>query len=429
MSGRQPLAYISDKSRAALDNRVIRIASDIPSLAVSAISDRLMLNGFDSDRDPWSLYLANDMDQLAPILHKEAMALGQAFALVWAGPDGRPRVTIESAEQCAVRRNVITREVEIGVKRVRDEKQSHAWLYYRDRIEYWRADTNNAAAGSFSLVETIPNVLGVVPLIPFTNTDRLLDVDGRSEIEPLKPLVDGLNATLAGLAVAVEAVSLPRRWAVGLQLKEEPVTDENGDPVTNDDGEPVNRLVSPISDSDRLAISEDEGTKFGNWDAADLTGYRTAVDIWLSQIEAVSSIPASMLGVLQSLPPTAEALRAASTALTNKASGKQLAFGRSHEQVARLLVALRDGIDPADVQVRASWGDPASNTTSAEADALSKLYSVHLLSRRTCLARMGMTQDEIETETANLYAELDEKDDFVRYLATGSSGPRTTPKS
>ncbi|CAN5888157.1 hypothetical protein BH10ACT9_BH10ACT9_35520 [soil metagenome] len=405
LSGRQPLAFISAKSRAALDNRVRRIASDIPSLAVNCLSDRLRLNGFESDSDPWTLYLENDMDQLAPILHKEALALGQAFALVWASPiDGTPRVTIESAEQCAVRRNPISREVEVGIKRVVDGKQTHCWLYFPDVVQYWRADTPNG--NTFDLIEEHDNPLLAVPLVPFTNTDRLLDVDGRSEIEPLKCLVDGLNATLAGLAVAVESVSLPRRWATGLELREEVVTDPvTGEPVIGEDGEPQMRLINPIAEGDRMAVSSDEQTKFGNWDAADLTGYRTAVDIWLSQIEAVSSIPSSMLGVLHNQPPTAEAMRASSTALTSKAESKALSFGRSHEMVAKLLVALRDGVDPRSVRVRAVWGDPSVSSTAQEADAAVKLYQSKVLSRKATLTRMGYTQDEIDAEIEALEAD------------------------
>jgi hypothetical protein len=42
----------------------------------------------------------------------------------------------------------------------------------------------------FHVVESIANPLGVVPVVPLLNSDRILD-EGVSEIEDLKPLVDG----------------------------------------------------------------------------------------------------------------------------------------------------------------------------------------------------------------------------------------------
>ena len=59
-------------------------------------------------------------------------------------------------------------------------------------------------------MESIPNPLGMVPVVEFRNGDRLLD-DGVSEIADLVPLVDGLNKSLADMLVTSEYAARPCR--------------------------------------------------------------------------------------------------------------------------------------------------------------------------------------------------------------------------
>lgn len=223
-------------------------------------------------------------------------------------------------------------------------------------------------------MESVPNPLGVVPVVPLTNSGRLLDHDGRSEIEDLKPLVDGLTKTLADL-------------------------DDDGNPVADPEtGEPVMDTVNPIPEGNRAMISEAPEAKFGQLPGADLAGFKTSVDIWVQMIMAVSALPAHMIGISTSNPATAEAIRAAEAGLTAKVIARQLTFGRAWEQVARLMVAVRSGVDPTGVTIRVVWADASTRSTAAEADAAVKLFQAGILSRRTTLARMGFSEDEITAE-------------------------------
>jgi hypothetical protein len=405
---KQPLAFLSPESKAALSNRFGRIASNIPRLAVNSLAERLRVTGF-VGADVWDDFIAGDLDQWAGVVHREALSLGQSFCIVWVGEDGKPLVTVESAHQVCVRRDAATRQVVAALKRYRTETETHAFVYTATQVQHWVAKSPSATTAGYELVEKIPNPLGVVPVVPFTNSDRLLDSDGRSEIDDLKPLVDGLNKTLADLAVAQEFTARPRRWATGIELVERPVLDEDGNPVTDPDTDEVVTVTeNPIPEGNRAMISEEKDAKFGQLSGASLDGYEASVKIWLGQIQAVSALPGHLIGIMVDSPTSADALRASESSLTARAEQKAQTFGKSWEQVARLIVAVRDGVDPSTVSVRVVWADASTRSIAQEADAAVKLFSAGVLSRVATLKRLGLNDDEI-TEEVRQY-QLDAED-------------------
>lgn len=411
--GEQPLAFLSPESKAALNNRFGKIVSNIPKLAVDAVSERLRVSGFQGVPGVWDEFIRLDLDQLAPLLHREALTLGQAFAIVWADARGNPTVTIESAEQVVVKRDPISRQVVAALKRVRTKTTTEVWVYEADQISHYRADSAGASAG-FYLVDAVPNPLGVVNVIPFTNADRLADEDGVSEISgSVQSLCDGLNKALADALIAMEFSARPRRFAVGVELVEVPVVDENGNPVVDDVGQPVTRVENPYPEQNRMMISESPDAKIGQLDGADLQGFRTIIETFTSQLQAATSMPSHYLGVLTSQPTSADALRASEAALTAKAEARQLCFGRAWEAVARLIYAIRHGVDPESVTARVVWADASTRSIGQEADAALKLFQAKLLSRSGVLKRLGYTQDEIAAELDQQSNELKQLDPLV----------------
>lgn len=396
--GRQPLAFLSPEAKTALGNRFGVMASNIPRLAVTALAERLRVTGFTGDAAGiWPDWLRNDLDQQAGVAHREALLLGDSYVFVWADGSGRPRVTVESAKQVAVLTDPGSREVVAAVKRWEDStaKTTEAVVYLPDEIRRLRADQQGAVANGFRTLEILPNPLGVVPVVRLSNTDRIVGDWGGSEIDDLKPLVDALNKSLSDLMVTSEFVGRPRRWATGIELTEEPVLDDDGNPVLDDDGQPVMREVNPIPEGHRAMISENDAAKFGQLAAADLSGYEASVRVLISQIGAVSALPAHYLGVMTDTPPSADALRAAEASLTARAEARQQTFGRAWEQVAKLMVAVRDGRDPSQVEARVQWADAATRSVAQEADAVVKLFQSGLLPASVALARLGYSDDEI----------------------------------
>ncbi len=413
--GRQPLAYLAPEARAALGNRFGVLSVNYARVAITALTERLRLNGFDGV-PVWSDLLALDYDQLADTLHREALLQGESFALVWADERGNPTITIESGESVAVKRDDVSRKIVAGIKQITvnttpaTRGYTDIWLYQSETTEHWRSNAPNGG-GEFQLLERLPNPLNCVPIVAFTNADLLpclwrdtpyLEYSGESEIQPIKSLIDGLAKTLADLAVAQEFTARPRRWATGIELTEEPALDENGQPLLDENGDPVTTAANPIPEGSRAMVSEDPQSRFGQLDGANLAGFRTSVDIWVQAIMTVSAVPAHMCGITTANPSTSEAMQSAEAGLTSRAESKAKMFGRSHEAVARLVYAIRNGVDPCSVSVRALWGPFDVRSEAAAADAATKLYGSGLLSREATLARLGFSQEQIERELASV---------------------------
>lgn len=392
-AGEQGIAFISPESRKALGtNRLTRMVVNVPRLQIASIVERLRLVGF-SDPRAWTLFVDNDFDQLAPQVMTDALLYGCGWCLVWS-KDGKPVVSVESPRQCAVLRAPEDRSVIAGVKRYNAKDGTHAYVYLPDRIEHWHHPSPDGTAAGMSLIGTVTNTLGMVPLIPFENGD--------SEITDVLPLTDALSKLLLDMMIASEAAGKPRRWIAGLELTERVRTDPaTGAPVLDENDEPIIDLVSPIDDLNTVqtAISESPDTKFGTWPGMDLSGFKEGVQVLLSAISAVTAIPAHMLDPLSAnQAPSADGLRASESALTAKAESKQLLYGRAFEQVGRLLLAVESGADPTRIPMRVRWADASTKSTAQEMDAAQKAMTSKLLSRRTILARLGMSDDEIERE-------------------------------
>lgn len=380
-NGNQPLAYLAPEARLALGNRFGQMASNIPRLVVTSLSERLRVTGFRTNGDDdalWQDWLANDLDQLARVAHKEALALGRAYVIVWGNAAGQPLATVESAQQVTVQRDPATRQVTAAVKRWGTPTTTEAMLYLPDAIHHYRANTTGQTTVGFHLVETVPNPLGVVPVVPLENGDRLM-TQGASELTDLIPLVDALNKTLADMLVSSEYVGRPRRWATGIELEEDA----------------AGNAVNPIPEGPRAMISEQADAKFGQLPAADLGSYQAAVSIILGQIMAVSALPAHYIGVTTSNPTSADALRASEASLTARAEDRQAQFGRAWEQVARLMMAVRTGRPLTHQQARVQWADAATWSVAQEADSVVKLVQAGIIPGSIALERLGYSDDDI----------------------------------
>lgn len=390
-AGLSPLSFLSPESQAVLGDRLRRLSVNIPRLLVDSVAERLRVTGF-TGVDVWPEWLRSQLDQLAPVCHKEALVLGGAYALVWAGADGRPQVTIESAEQVASTTDPTTRQVTAAAKRWRTDSTTEATLFLPDRIERYRANTTGATSAGFKLIDTLDNPLGVVPVVRFTNTSRLLDAAGRSEMEDVLDLTDALTKLLTDLMVASETAARPRRWASGIEL------------VDDDEG----NTVSPFDETTKMLIAEPTEAKFGQLPGADLAGYENAIGVVMRQISAVSGLPEHMLGIGGDNPTSADSIRASEAALTSRAEAKQQSFGQSWESVAQLVVGVRDGADPTTVEARVEWADASTRSESQAADSVTKLFTAGLLPADYALRRLGYSETEIaEIRTARRTEQLD----------------------
>lgn len=396
--GASPLSFLSREAKVALRN-FDQLSSNLCRTAVVSLQERLRLSGVEGT-DAWSLFEYSDLDQLAAQVHRDALLYGVGYVLCWVDGSHKPRATVEHPNQVACQRDPVTREVVSAVKRVRTKTTTEAWAYYADRVEHWTANSPSSGNAGYELVETIPHTLGCVPVVAIGHEDE------PSVIDDLVSIQDAINKLLLDMMVASEYAGRPRRFASGIELKEKPVTDDDGNPVIDPDtGEVVTEPQNPFPEENRMMISEAAESKFGALPAADLKTFESGVRVLISQAMMVSGLPAHYVGLLQDSVTSADALRAAEAALVARAEARQRLYGVGWESVARLLVAIRDGVDPDTVTARVVWSPADTRSQAQEADYAVKLYQSGILSRQGVLKRLGLTADEIAEELAASTAE------------------------
>ena len=412
-TARNPLSFLNAEQRLALGHRLPRLATTLCRLSVQSWAERCKVVGFDGAdvADDWQRL---DMDALSASVIKESLLHGEAYLIAWADGQGRPLVTAESPKAVVVQRDPETRAIVAAVKRWVTDTETHVVVYLGDRIEKFAAHSTNASPNDFKLRETLPNPLGVPPVVAVTNEDRIGE-PGHSEVEDLKVIQEALSAVLADMMVSSAYSGRPRAWASGVAAVEREVVDENGNPVLDDNDEPLIETVNPYPPDNRMMLAEDPQAKFGTLDATSLSSYEAAVRILMQQAMAVSSLPAHYLGLTQTggNVSSAESLRAAEQSLTARSASRQLAFSRAFEALARLIVAIRDGVDPATVTARVRWQDPAARSIAAEADWSQKMYAAGLLPRRVVLEKLGYDSAQVDAILAEVDHDAQNSRDII----------------
>jgi hypothetical protein len=403
--GQQAMAFLSPESADALGGRMSRLSVNLPRLVVSALVERLTVTGFrldgpDSQPDPdlWRVWSANNMVSGATMAHREVLTLGRCPVLVWAGdtPD-TPRVTVESPRQLWTARDPESGVATAAAKGWVDpwDGQAYAVLYLPDRVVRYtqrsalnplpqaRTDVIPPPLDGWEVAEEIPNPLGVVPVVEIVNTSRVLDFQGRSEMADVLDPTDAVAKLLADAMVTSEAYARPRRWATGIE------------PVLDADGNPVNPFGSDLT---RVWLAEQADANFGQFQQASLAGYENLITLLLRLVAILGNIPPSMMdaGGGRANPTSADAIRAGEAALVTRALDRQSVFGGPWADVARLIVAVRDGVDPASVTgVETVWASAETRTPAMAADAASKLAGIGIPLEAVLSDPLGYSPSEI----------------------------------
>lgn len=369
--GKQPTAFMSPKSREEVGSRLHSLGVNYPRLCVTAKADRLRLTGFRFGSDPstpadpefWKLWKKNGMLEGGPEAIQDALVYGRGYVVVWTGPRG-VQISVESPRQMTVLRDPATREITEGLKRWKADGYGWAIHFTGKSITTYRTKNkvgdgwdNVNAADWVQQGKALANPLGVPPIGQVLNRGRLLDFDGVSEMDNVMGLTDALNKLLQDGMVTSEGYARPKRWATGLTIE------------VDEEGNPVNPFKGPIWQA------EGEG-KFGQFDQANMGGYEQMATLIINQIGAVKGLPAHYLGLNNDQPPGADAIRASESSLVSAANATIRMFSRDFEWIAALVIAVRDGKDPYDVEVEAIWASPETRTQGQASDAAAKLSGI-----------------------------------------------------
>ncbi len=95
LTGEQPLSWIAPEIAKSTEGRLRSLVIGWPRLVISAVEERLDIEGFRSpgsdkpDAALWDIWQRNNLDEMSQLAHFDSLAYGRSYVLVWGGTNGR----------------------------------------------------------------------------------------------------------------------------------------------------------------------------------------------------------------------------------------------------------------------------------------------------------------------------------------------------
>jgi hypothetical protein len=402
-----------------------------PGTYADAIEERIDLEGFrlpgasDADDDLWRIWQANSLDEESQLGHLDALVRRRAFISVGAGdadgPDApsadagdsdrdssMPLITVESADEVAVELSPRSRRVSAAAKVYKDGTEKFATLYLPD-VTVWLERRN---AGWLE-VDRDEHDLGVVPMIPLVNRPRLSRRGGRSAFGRVISLTDAAARALTNAQLATEVMAIPQRWVVGAS---------KGDFADPESGKLLTTWEAYFGS---IWALKNPNAKLGQFNAAELSNFKTIVDHYAGLVAGVTGLPMRFLGQVTTNPPSAEGIRADESRLIKTCERFQRSAEGSWELAMRVASRITDGDwNPKLRQLETLWRDPATPTRAQQADAAVKLVQAGILPVEAAWEDLGYSV--ARREKLRAMREADQANDPVRQIATNLNQPPVT---
>lgn len=376
------------------------VVANWPRVVVRTISGRqkvraLILPGEETvDPTLRAIAEANNLPAHLKMYRKDKLIYGRGFLSVGSNEaaEDRPIVRVESPREMEamvdVRREVMTAAArfydfpdgEIGPKKVT--------LYLPDYTVWVARGTD----GRWYEVDRDNHRLGVVPIIMGLNERMSGGFAGESELTDIIGLTDSVARSLTNLQFAQEAHGVPGKWATGVSQGD--FVDANGDPVPQ---------FEAYYDAMNLLSAKE--ARWGQFSAADLKNFETALNIYGKQAAVSYGFPSRYFGITTSNPPAEGAIRADENDLVNYVEDKNEAEGMELGWMGALAYRFAKGEWVEGNRVRADYFDPGTPTFAQRADALTKMRSVGGISREGMWDELGWTEARKAKERQYLDAE------------------------
>lgn len=370
--GKHQLCFASETFRNAFGDLFRKFADNLMPAVIDAVKDKLQVTGFvveegdDRADAAWEIWQRNRMHRQATEVHQEALRAGDAYVIVWPDAKGKARIVPNKAALCAVTYDEeepgkIVSAVKVWIttgQRVRLN------LYYADRIEKYitRNSYPNGlpdGAAAFQQFEApgeewpLQNPYGVVPVFHFANNASVGEA-GQSELTNVIPLQDALNKAVLDKMVAMEYFAFPQRYAIGLEVDTDPVT---------------NKPIAPWTGVERMLTIGSPDAKFGQFTAGDLSQFLSVQDSFRAEIARVSGTPMHYLMLHKGDFPSGEAMKTAEARFLAKVRDRQTSFGGEWENVVALALRIEEQADQ-DLQLFVQWSDPAPVSQKEQLESL-----------------------------------------------------------
>jgi hypothetical protein len=324
---------------------------------------------------------ANNLPAHLKMYRKDKLIYGRAFLSVGSNESApeRPLVRVESPREMEamvdVRREVMTAAARFYGHSEGQIGPSKVTLYLPD-YTVWVA---KGLDGRWYEVDRDPHGLGVVPIIMGLNERMSGGFAGESELTDIIGLTDSVARSLTNLQFAQEAHGVPGKWATGVS---------QGDFV-DADGKPVPQFEAYF---DAMNLLSNKDARWGQFSAADLKNFETALNIYGKQAAVSYGFPSRYFGITTSNPPAEGAIRADENDLVNYVEDKNEAEGMELGWMGALAYRFATGEWVEGNRVRADYFDPGTPTFAQRADALTKMRAVGGISREGMWDELGWSE-------------------------------------
>lgn len=381
-------------------------------LVVTTVAQTMFVDGYRSSivgadeplapiTGPWRTWLANGMPARQIPIHRANLAYGYAFATAMPGVDGfgTPMAVLRGVsprKMFAVYGDPAEDEWPILALRFDAQGDKYAVKVIDEvGVHYLTCDQSGTSVEWLEDRVYPRNIdMRVTPVVRYTN---MLDLDGRTpgEVAPFIPLAARIDKTDYDRLVTQHYASWKKLWIAGM---EKPSSEQE-----------ANGIKLKLAQDDIL-ISDNSDTKFGAFEASELTGFIAAKKNDVQTLAAVSQTPTHALtGDLINL--SAEALAAARAQLDQKSGERKVSVGQSHDQLNRLGARIEGNLEAAtDVTAHVTWQDTTVRSFSAAADALGKMATMLGIPQEALWARVpGVTKTDVDEwrQMAEAQAERD----------------------
>lgn len=415
LDGKHQLHFASDKFLTAFAGLFQAFALNLCPAIVNAVNDRLDVEAWEGvgAKDAEDLWAANRMPLLSVQVHDEALGLGDAYVIVWPDDDedgGGVRIFPQDPRACAVRYDEEDpTEIDMGAKlwcvmgMPDPDKEDHTqgrcvWrcnLYYDDTVVKYTTtelahDAKLPKASAWLPFQdemgeeggpVIDNSWGVVPMFHFAPSAKV-GHPGKSAIRDVIPIQDALNKTVSDMLVGSEFTALPQRWATGVEPDDE-------EPAQT--GSPEKPRFRP--GVDRVWTLEANDARFGEFPAANLTGFIEIADFFKVSAAQVTGTPSHYMMLMGAEYPSGESQKTSEARLVKQCERHQTGFGFVWGDVLRcgLKMSGKSGGD----DLLPIWDSAETRNDLAEAQTAVTKKGVGVTDQQN-LKELGYTPEEID---------------------------------
>lgn len=422
-------AHVASSLGSAMPPQMQKLSASVgwSRLYLDSLVERIAVEGFrysgqnEADDRLYKWWEFNDMDEDASIAHLETFIHGRCYISVAAPstedlamghPSDTPVIRVESPRYMWADIDERTKRVNYAVRFFKEPNNQFA-----DKDQYYTLYLPNETIvltesrnGNLRVIDRVTHNLGIVPIVPALNRERVGDRLGRSEIIPeLRNMQDIATRVVMNMQAASELMAVPQRLLFG--VGKEDIADDPNDPYAKYKAFMANILTFKNSDA-----------RADQFTPAELSNYTTVLQELSKQVASYTGLPPQYLSFSQNNPASAEAIRSSEARLVKTCELKSDIFANVWERVMRLGMLIIDGSVPEDaMRMEAVMADPSTPTFAAKSDAVRKLVGKNGQIIPVEQARVELGYSPAEREQINEMAEKEREEALAQIMEASTT--------